>query len=72
LQEENIPIIAKFLPGGKLTKDEAEAMAPIGNSPTFLSMAQMRAVMPLWQNLSVAIYKDEVANHVGALLGYFI
>eukprot|EP00775_Hariotina_reticulata_P010145 gene10145-10303_t len=62
-KDENIPIVAKFVPGGKLTKDEAETMAPIGNSPTFLSMAQMRAVMPLWQNLSVAIYKDEEANH---------
>lgn len=43
-QDENIPIVAKFLPDGKLTKKEAELMAPIGNSPTFLTFKQMQQV----------------------------
>jgi hypothetical protein len=36
----------------------------MGNSPTFLSMKQMREVIPLWQNMSVAIFKDKEANEV--------
>jgi hypothetical protein len=63
-QDENIPIIAKFVPGGKLSRDDAETIAPMGNSPTFLSMKQMREVIPLWQNMSVAIFKDKEANEV--------
>jgi hypothetical protein len=63
-QDENIPIIAKFVPGGKLSVADAETIAPMGNSPTFLSMKQMREVVPLWQNMSVAIFKDKEANEV--------
>ena len=69
LQDEYIPIVSRFIPGGKLTKADAELIAPIGNSPTFLSMKQMREVVPIWQNMSVAIYKDKEANGVSGLLG---
>jgi hypothetical protein len=64
LQDENIPIIAKFVPGGTISRSDAETIAPMGNSPTFLSMKQMREVVPLWQNMSVAIFKDKEANEV--------
>lgn len=64
VQDEYIPIVAKFVPSGKITKEEAEAIAPIGNSPTFLSMKQMREMVPIWQNMSVAIFKDKEANEV--------
>jgi hypothetical protein len=37
-------------------------IAPIGNSPTFLSTALARAVIPEWQRLSVAIFRDPEAN----------
>lgn len=37
----------------------------MGNSPTFLSMEQMRKVVPLWQDLSVQIFKNPVSNKVG-------
>lgn len=67
LQDEYIPIVAKFIPGGQLSKSDAERIAPIGNSPTFLSMKQMREVVPIWQNMSVAIYKDKEANGVSQL-----
>uniref|UniRef100_A0A383W4V9 Apple domain-containing protein n=1 Tax=Tetradesmus obliquus TaxID=3088 RepID=A0A383W4V9_TETOB len=61
-KDENIPIIAKFVPGGSLSRSDAETIAPMGNSPTFLSMTQMKQVIPLWQNMSVAIFKDKEAN----------
>lgn len=64
MQDENIPIIAKFVPGGSLSRSDAETIAPMGNSPTFLSMQQMKQVIPLWQNMSVAIFKDKEANEV--------
>lgn len=37
-------------------------IAPIGNSPTFLSTALARAVIPEWQRLSVAVFRDAEAN----------
>jgi hydroxyproline O-arabinosyltransferase len=37
-------------------------IAPIGNSPTFLSTALARRAIPEWQALSVAIFRDEQAN----------
>eukprot|EP00878_Enallax_costatus_P018039 GHUV01018967.1.p1 GENE.GHUV01018967.1~~GHUV01018967.1.p1 ORF type:complete len:389 (+),score=99.42 GHUV01018967.1:186-1352(+) len=61
-KDEYIPIVSRFIPGGKLTKADAERIAPIGNSPTFLTMKQMREVVPIWQNMSVAVYKDKEAN----------
>eukprot|EP00882_Tetradesmus_deserticola_P022724 GHRQ01024665.1.p3 GENE.GHRQ01024665.1~~GHRQ01024665.1.p3 ORF type:complete len:128 (-),score=29.01 GHRQ01024665.1:719-1102(-) len=65
-QDENIPIVSKFVPGGKISREDAETIAPMGNSPTFLSMKQMRDMVPLWQNMSVAIFKDKEANEVRA------
>eukprot|EP00877_Chromochloris_zofingiensis_P001819 jgi/Chrzof1/11638/Cz06g03080.t1 len=59
---EYLPIAAKFVTGGTLTKKQAETIAPIGNSPTFLTTQQMKQVVPIWYNLSVAIYKDKEAN----------
>lgn len=61
---EYLPIAAKFVTGGTLTKKQAETIAPIGNSPTFLTTQQMKQVVPIWYNLSVAIYKDKEANSV--------
>jgi hypothetical protein len=37
-------------------------IAPIGNSPTFLSTALARQLIPEWQRLSVAIFRDPQAN----------
>ena len=54
------------MPGGRLTKAQAEQMAPIGNSPTFLSLRQMKLVMPLWANVSIAVFKDKDASEVCA------
>lgn len=39
-------------------------MAPIGNSPTWLTLEDMRKVVPLWLNLSIAVYQDKEAQKV--------
>lgn len=54
------PITLKFT--GPLTRRELESLAPVGNSPTFLSVEQMERVMPVWMNTSIAIFKDKDAN----------
>jgi len=64
MQDENIPIVAQFLPSKQLSAEEAEKIAQMGNSPTFVSMEHMRKVVPLWQDLSVQIYKNELSNKV--------
>jgi hypothetical protein len=70
LQLQNTPnppqIVKHFVPGGALTEAQAEEMAPIGNSPTFLTLKTMRAVMPLWANVSIEVFKDKEASEVGA------
>ncbi len=43
---------------------QLEQLAPIGNSPTFMNMEDMRRTMPIWMNTSIAIFKDEEANKV--------
>jgi hypothetical protein len=63
-QDDYIPIVAQFLPSKTLTKEEAEDIAQMGNSPTFMSMEHMRKVVPLWQQLSVDIFSNRVANEV--------
>ena len=57
------------MPGGQLTKAQAEEMAPIGNSPTFLSLATMKTVMPLWANVSVEVFKDKSASEARGARG---
>jgi hypothetical protein len=64
LQDDNIPIVAQFMPGKTLSQDEAEKIAQMGNSPTFVSMDQMRKLVPIWQDLSVQIFKNQASNKV--------
>lgn len=64
MQDDNLPIVAEFMPDKKLSQDEAEKIAQMGNSPTFVSMEQMRKLVPIWQDLSVKIYKNPVSNKV--------
>ena len=47
---------------GKLTKQQFDELAPIGNSPTFMTIETMTTVMPLWMNTSIAIFKDAEAS----------
>ena len=47
---------------GKLTKQQFDELAPIGNSPTFMTIETMATVMPLWMNTSIAIFKDAEAS----------
>lgn len=61
-KKDHQKITMKFT--GPLTRKELEQIAPIGNSPTFLSLADMKTVMPIWMNTSIAIFKDQEANQV--------
>ena len=36
--------------------------APAGNSPTLMSMEDMRRVMPVWFNMSIAVHMDDEAR----------
>eukprot|EP00798_Chlamydomonas_sp_ICE-L_P018627 gene18627-25142_t len=54
------PITQKFT--GKLSREQLHQIAPIGNSPTFLTMDQMKTSMPIWMNISIAIFKDKEAS----------
>ena len=49
---------------GKVNKRQLEEIAPIGNSPTFMTFDDMKKVMPIWMNTSIAIFKDAEANKV--------
>ena len=44
---------------------EVEKVYPIGNSPTFLSMEDMRRVMPAFLNTSMMVFRDQEAKQVG-------
>lgn len=55
-----LPITQKFT--GPLTRRQAEQIAPIGNAPTLLSLAQLQKMAPTWMNTSMAIFNDEEAN----------
>jgi len=50
---------------GPATHRQLEEIAPIGNSPTFMSTADARKALPLWMNTSIAIFKDADAAKVG-------
>ncbi|KAG1657279.1 hypothetical protein FOA52_005473 [Chlamydomonas sp. UWO 241] len=47
---------------GDISRSELDQIAPIGNSPTFMTLEDMRIVMPLWMNVSIAIFKDPEAS----------
>ncbi len=46
------------------TSPECEQVAPIGNSPTFFTLDDMRKVMPYFLNMSIVVYKDAEAKQV--------
>eukprot|EP00798_Chlamydomonas_sp_ICE-L_P013404 gene13404-19255_t len=57
---EHKAITEKFT--GPITMTEIEKIAPIGNSPTFMSFEDMKSVMPVWMNVSIAIFTDKEAS----------
>jgi len=61
-KEGHALITQKFT--GPISRRELEEIAPIGNSPTFMSFSSMETVMPIWMNVSIAIFKDAEANKV--------
>uniref|UniRef100_A0A7R9VVW4 Hydroxyproline O-arabinosyltransferase-like domain-containing protein n=1 Tax=Chlamydomonas euryale TaxID=1486919 RepID=A0A7R9VVW4_9CHLO len=59
-KKEYQDITMKFT--GQVSRTELEQIAPIGNSPTFMTLEDMKTVMPLWMNISIAIFKDPDAS----------
>ena len=59
---EHLHITRKF--AGNISKKEIEDIAPIGNSPTYMTFDDMKKVMPTWMNVSIAVFKDQEANSV--------
>mmetsp|Transcript_14428 Transcript_14428/g.39084 ORF Transcript_14428/g.39084 Transcript_14428/m.39084 type:complete len:552 (+) Transcript_14428:90-1745(+) len=59
-KKEFIHLTRKFT--GPASKKQLEEIAPIGNSPTFMSMSDARKTMQLWMNISIAIFKDQEAS----------
>ena len=43
---------------GKLSDDEIDAMDPIGNSPNFISKADLRKIAPIWADFTVRMKTD--------------
>lgn len=44
-----------------LTQEQAEHIAPIGNSPTLMHWDDLALVAPVWFNMSLAVHNNEVA-----------
>ncbi|GLC43320.1 hypothetical protein PLESTM_001458300 [Pleodorina starrii] len=61
-KSENAHITRKF--AGNISQRQLEEIAPIGNSPTFMTFDDMKRVMPTWMNVSIAVFKDQEANSV--------
>ncbi|PNH11871.1 hypothetical protein TSOC_001280, partial [Tetrabaena socialis] len=59
---ENVHITKKFT--GPINQKQLEEIAPVGNSPTFMTFDDMKKVMPVWMNISIAVFKDKEANSV--------
>ena len=60
------PVIARHLGmrEGDLTEEVSKRIPPTGPSPSFMSWEQLEKVVPLWQDLTVSIYKDPEAREV--------
>lgn len=59
-KKEYNSIVAKFV--GPVTPAQSEEIAPIGNAPTMMSWEDMKTVMPLFFNMSIAIHSDADAS----------
>lgn len=66
-QDDNIPVVARFMPDKQLSKEEAQKIAPMGCAPILLSLAQLRKLVPIWQDVGIKMFQDEVASKVGIL-----
>lgn len=53
-------ITRKFV--GPVSAMELEKIAPIGNSPTFMALADFAKMAEPWMNTTIAIFEDKEAN----------
>ena len=59
-KDEFVNITEKFV--GKLDSIEQKSrLYPIGSSPTMLSYKDMKKIIPIWYNLSLAVHEDDEA-----------
>lgn len=58
--DQNIAITERFV--GKLeTMDQKLRLYPIGSSPTIMTMADLKRVVPIWYDLSLKVHEDDEA-----------
>lgn len=60
-KEEYLPLVARALGRwrtGSVARDEAEAIAPIGNSPTWMRTEELTDLAPLWLETSRRMFGD--------------
>lgn len=60
-RKDYVHITQKFV-GADKTRRDAEKIAPIGSSPTFLRFADLGTVAGPWVNNSIAIFQDPESN----------
>lgn len=67
-------IVRKFV--GQVSDDEIRKVPQIGNSPTFVSVADFRKLAPVWYNTTIDIFNDAEAhaawNWILEMYGYTI
>ena len=57
---EYLPLVARALgrKTGRISREEAEEIAPIGNSPTWMRTRDLTQLAPLWLETSVEMFRD--------------
>ena len=65
-KEEYLPLVARALgkKTGKISRREAEEIAPIGNSPTWMRTADLADLAPRWMATSQAMFRDPPTRKV--------
>ncbi|GLC53212.1 hypothetical protein PLESTB_000720300 [Pleodorina starrii] len=53
-------VVRKFI--GNVSDEEVHRVPQIGNSPTFVSVEEFRALAPIWYNTTIDIYEDKEAH----------
>ena len=59
-KEEYLPLVARALgkKTGRMTREEAEEIAPVGNSPTWMRARDLADLAPLWLETSQRMFRD--------------
>ena len=57
---EHLPLVARALGrrSGRISRAEAEEVAPVGNSPTWMRTRELARLAPLWMRTSQEMFRD--------------